>query len=142
MFILFIAVVALAFWVRHLRARLNLADRRILEIERIASDARAKSEQVARLTARIAALEAAAMPAPAARPSDTPAVIRTAAAPAVTPPVAATPVTPPAAAPAAPLTDTPEPMAAPVAPAQSIPPAEPALEDAWEVTVGGSWLNK
>ncbi|HUR20538.1 MAG TPA: hypothetical protein VMZ90_07005, partial [Vicinamibacterales bacterium] len=60
MFILFLGLVALALWVKSLAGRLARADRRALDIEQIAKDARAKSDQVARLTARVAALEAAA----------------------------------------------------------------------------------
>lgn len=142
MFILFLGLVAIALWVRSLSWRLTRADLRLREIEQIAKDARAKSEQIARLTARVAALEAAA---DQARPTTAPTTAERPAAssqpaPASAIPIAAAvppltiPVTPP------PIAATPEVVAQPPGPtAELVPPAE---ELAWEVTVGGSWLNK
>jgi hypothetical protein len=134
-FTLFVGLVAVALWVRSLSERLNRADYRLLEAEQIAKDARAKSELIARLTARVAALEAAARSAREPTPpptvslpaSETPPVIAKAV-PSVTAPASAAHeaiFTPPAAAP--------QPVP---------PPAKAPQEDEWEVTVGGNWLNK
>src|SRR5687768_8619164 len=119
MFTLFVAVVALALWVRHLFGRLNRAD----------EDARAKSDQIDRLQRRVAALEAAAKPAPQVKPEPAPAAAPVVTPIAAAPPLVTTPMAKPAAPPVQPLSPDPVPLVPPV-------------EEAWEVTVGGSWLNK
>ena len=142
MFLLFVGLFVVALWIVKLVGRLNRAELRIAEIEQVAKDARAKADQVARLTARVAALEAAAP-----RTFTTPSV--------------STPVPPPRVAPAqpepvqpVPHPPIPPPMAERVPPPAALPPvaavepvpAAPAAiaaeQDAWEVTVGGNWLSK
>ena len=204
MFILFLGLVAIAVWVSRLAGRLTMADLGLKEIEQIAKDARARSDQIARLTARVAALEAAAgqaqptisptttqrpaasmppVPAVSPQPAQAPAASIAAAVPQLTVPATPAPI------PAAPEAVAQRPVA-PVPPDTALPnPApqdtalpnpgpqdtalpnpgpqdtalpnpgpqdtalpnpgpqdsalpNPADEDAWEVTVGGSWLNK
>ncbi|MEO6223813.1 MAG: DUF2339 domain-containing protein, partial [Vicinamibacterales bacterium] len=148
MFTLFVGFVALALWLKNLAGRVNQATARITqveqiaaEVEQIAKDARAKSELITRLSQRISALEAAARPvtqpgaeqpsavAPAAEQA-TPVPVQAAPPPYVEPPAVKVPIAPPAPSPAA--------ASKPIAP----PRAQPLPDEAWEVTVGGSWLNK
>jgi hypothetical protein len=149
MFILFLGLVAVVFWVRRLAGRLTVTDLRLQEIDQIAKDATAKSDQIARLTARVAALEAAAdqaRPAISPTPAERPAAPLPAPIPAA--PAVGAPRPGPLPQPATPVpldSTLPDPTP-PAGPAPSVPPDSalptPADQDAWEVTVGGSWLNK
>jgi uncharacterized membrane protein len=142
----FLALIGLALWASTLAKRLSTAELRLHHAEQAAAEARAKSELVTRLTARVAVLEEAARgsavaaapvvaPPPVAkpepRPSPTPA-------PAQTP----APNPPPLAVPAAPVAVAPTPLAAPPPVTAPSTAPTPSGEEAWEVTVGGSWLNK
>jgi uncharacterized membrane protein len=149
MFILFLGLIAVVFWVSRLAGRLTVTDLRLQQIEQIAKDARAKSDQIARLTARVAALEAAADPA---RPTTASTAAESPAAPLPAPIHAAPAVRAPRTGlPPQPFTPVPQDsgLPDPTPPAGPVPPVppnsalpNPAEEDAWEVTVGGSWLNK
>src|SRR5690349_13364516 len=121
MFTLFVGLVVVALWVRSLAQRLTSTQIHLREVEEVAKEARAKSDLIARLTARVSALEAAV-----AHFHQEPG----AAAPAPVP----TPNVPPTVAPAQPIAmSPPEPLvkAATIAPAAvasspvSIPRAEP-----------------
>jgi uncharacterized membrane protein len=140
-FVLFIGLVVVALWARTLANRLDWTYGRLSEVEQIAKDARAKSDLITRLAARVAALEAASResrpegppPTVAATPSAVPV---TAPAPLEVAAAAPIPAVVPVAAPPAP-----SPKPAPAPPVTAIPPL-PAQDDEWEVKVGGSWLNK
>jgi len=117
MVLLFLGLVGLAFWIVSLVSRLNRAE---LRLEQLSLNAKETGRELERIHALIARLAAPETQPPSAAPAAEPAR-------AVAPARVASPALEPAAQP---------PGHAPVA-AHAAP-----TEDAWEVTVGGSWLNK
>jgi uncharacterized membrane protein len=143
MVILFLGVVVVSIWLLAVASKLSSLETRVGMLERKTDSAPLELSVIHTLTARIAALEgrARAESAPAASPvrSD----------PATAPPIAVRPpvvVAPPIVAPRpvfAPSAMEPPPVPMPAAPDTTTAEAPIAApDDAWEVTVGGSWLNK
>lgn len=140
---LVLGLVVLAVWITRLVTRLNVLELQLKQTEKSNRADFAEGAAVRALTARVAHLEAR-MRADAA-----PAVaLPVATSPPAPVPQAATPLVAPSAAPVVGAPIQP-PVVAPSAPAPALPPppppaAEPApaTDDAWEVTVGGNWLNK
>ncbi|MBK9240796.1 MAG: DUF2339 domain-containing protein [Acidobacteria bacterium] len=139
-----LGLVGLTVWMTRLAARLNVLELQIKQVEKNSRADFAEGSAVRALTARVAQLEARLRPdapATAAPAVDTAVPL---AAPVVSaptqPPVSAQPA--PAVEPAVPLLPaalgTRPPYEAPSSPL----PAAPPTDDAWEMTVGGNWLNK
>jgi len=143
MFLLFVGLVAVFFWVISLVSRVNRLDQRLTEVDALAREARTKTDTIAALKARVAALEAAAGPqvaVPTVRPlrteSDPPPVSSIVSPAPAQGEAVASPVQVPSSPPAA---EQPPPSFLP-----PLPPSPPAMadDDAWEVKVGGNWLSK
>lgn len=132
MFLLTIASLALAIWIVRLVTRLNILEVRLRQVERTSERDFADQSTVRALAARVAELEGRAR---AAAPVTAVPIVPTVV-PSAVPPVVPVPVpVPPADRPHV------EPRHTAASPVREETPA-PEIDAAWEVTLGGSWLNK
>lgn len=119
MFLLFVGLVATAIWIARLVTRVNILENRLEQVE----------ANLERVSAAPPVRAAAPPPPTAATPASAP--------PPAAPPPVVGPVTVPASA--RPARHEP-PIEAPTASSPAV--AETDADTAWEVVVGGSWLNK